>query len=120
VTPPRGTEKFFEEVRANAFMGALLAPPHRVYARLLFHCASLGLSPEDVQRFGTQAASGIFDGSEACNQIHPGNLAFANIRLRAGIDQLLTRLASDFLVTKRFIEVRLHHYGFLAQNKAVA
>ena len=120
VTPPRGTEKFFEEVRANAFMGALLAPPHRVYARLLFHCASLGLSLEDVQHFGSQTAASASDGLWACNQIHPGNLAFANIRLRMGIDQVLTRLASDFHVTKRFIEVRLYHYGFLAQSKAVA
>lgn len=120
VTPPRGTEKFFEEVRANAFMGALLAPPHRVYARLLFHCASLGLSLEDVQHVGSQTAAGASGGLWACNRIHPGNLAFANIRRRIAIDQLLTRLASDFHVTKRFIEVRLHHYGFLAQSKAVA
>jgi hypothetical protein len=119
VTPPRGTEKFFEEVRANAFMGAFLAPAHRVYARLLFHCASLSLPLEDVQHFGSQTAAGTSDDFWA-NQIPPGNLAFANIRRRIAIDQLVTRLAADFHVTKRFIEVRLHHYGFLAQSKAVA
>ena len=50
-TPPRGSPEFFEEVRANAFMGTFLAPIHRVYARLCFHCGPLGVSPSDLQYF---------------------------------------------------------------------
>ena len=116
VTPPRGTREFFEEVRANAFMGAFLAPIHRVYARLHYHCESLGLSPSDLQQLGRAASEEV---SEA-TQINRGNLSFVNVRLRIALDTLVTRLARDFGVTKRFMEVRLRHYGFIAEAQAVA
>ena len=47
------------------------------------------------------------------------HLRIIDRRLRA-VDELLTRLARDVGVTKRFIEVRLLRYGFLGQARAVA
>jgi hypothetical protein len=115
VTPPRGTPEFFEEVRANAFMGALLAPVHRVYARLQYHRESLGISLADLQQLDRTPLQPVSLEIETSR----GNLAFANVRLRLLLDQLLMRLARDFGVTKRFIEVRLRHYGFLTQGKTL-
>lgn len=114
VTPPRGTQEFFEEVRANAFMGALLAPIHRVYARFLYHCESLALSPSDLQNLSRSA----FEELSEVTQIRRGNLSFINLRLRNALDEVLTRLARDFAVTRRFMEVRLKHYKLIAQGPA--
>jgi hypothetical protein len=116
-TPPRGSPEFFEEVRANAFMGAFLAPIHRVYARLCHHCERLGLSPSDLQCFDPAMLSKRFECIAAAAAISRDHLRIIDRRLRA-VDELLTRLARDFGVTKRFIEVRLRRYGFLGQAKA--
>ena len=118
-TPPRGSSKFFEEVRANAFMGTFLAPIHRVYARLCHHCGRLGLSPSDLQCFDPAMLSKRFECIAAAAALSQDHLRIIDRRLRA-VDELLTRLARDFGVTKQFIEVRLLRYGFLGQARAVA
>jgi hypothetical protein len=48
-----------------------------------------------------------------------GNLSFLKLELRLGLEQVITLLAMDFGVTRRFIEVRLKKYGLLPQELAV-
>ena len=115
----RHHQGIFEEVRANAFMGTFLAPIHRVYARLCHHCGRLGLSPSDLQCFDPAMLSKRFECIAAAAAVSQDHLRIIDRRLRA-VDELLTRLARDFGVTKQFIEVRLLRYGFLGQARAVA
>jgi hypothetical protein len=92
---------------------------HRIYARLCHHCERLELSPADLQCFDPLMLSRRFECIAAAAAVSQDHLTIIDRRIRA-VDELLTRLARDFGVTKRFIEVRLLRYGFLGQAKTVA
>jgi hypothetical protein len=117
-TYPPGSKEFFQEARANEFMGSLLTPRRLLSRQFSAHCEALGLRPTD---FITRART-LFSSATQPRDDDPaqrqGNLSFLNLELRLGLEQVIELLAMDFGVTRRFIEVRLKKYRLLPQDIA--
>jgi hypothetical protein len=111
-TYPPGSKEFFQEARANEFMGSLLTPRRLLSRQFSRRCEALGLRPAD---FITRARTLLSSGSERAGvdaTRREGNLSFLD-RHKLGLEQVLLLLARDFGVTRRFIEVRLQRYELL-------
>jgi hypothetical protein len=89
------------EARANAFMGALLAPPVPLHTRLLAHARAEGL----------RLARGPHQG-------RPGSPILAADNPAELVSGVIAALAGDFGVSERFIAVRLARYGLLQEGVA--
>ena len=87
------------EVRANEFMGALLAPPVPLHTRLLAHARGEGL----------RLARGPHQG-------RPGSPILAVGNPPDAVVGVLAALAGDFGVSERFIAVRLSRYGLMQEG----
>jgi hypothetical protein len=118
-TYPPGSNEFFQETRANEFMGSLLTPRRLLSRQFAMHCEALDVRPADV--FGNARRS-LFPAAPQRARAgggRKGNLSFLKLDLRLGLEQVITLLAMDFGVTRRFIEVRLKKYGLLPQELTV-
>ncbi len=95
-------ERDFGEWRANEFMGSLLVPRDLLAARLQHHAQAIGIPLE------THPAPGLLASVAAAFR-----LAASVDRRRSAfaISILLHRLAADFGVSLKFIQVRLLRYG---------
>jgi hypothetical protein len=99
-------------------MGSLLTPRRLLSRQFAMHCEALDLRPADMignarrSLFPTPRRPGAAD-------VGRGNLSFLKLEFRLGLEQVVTLLAMDFGVTRRFIEVRLKKYGLLPQEMAV-
>ena len=95
-------------------MGSLLTPRRLLSRQFAMHCEALDLRPADIVG---NARRSLFPAlrSHAADQ-GKGNLSFLKLELRLGLEQVITLLAMDFGVTRRFIEVRLKKYGLLPQE----
>ena len=98
---------------------ALTRPPRRLLSRqFAAYCEALDLRPAD---FITMART-LFPSASRPTNDDPGqrqsNLSFPKLELRLGLEQVITLLAMDFSVTRRFIEVRLKKYRQLPQDMA--
>ena len=88
-TYPPGSKEFFQEARANEFMGSLLAPRRLLSRQFAARCEALGLRPAD---FIAKVSRTLLSpepqpvGNDA--QERRGNLSFLNLhrtlKLRAG------------------------------------
>ena len=106
-----GTKLFFQESRANDFMGSVLTPRRSLTHHFLLHCQELRLDPSPLM--STTAYSLLAEPGEVAAEPRKGNLGFLNLDLRLGLGEVLSLLAMDFGVSRRFIEVRLKRYGLL-------
>jgi hypothetical protein len=115
---PPGSKEFFQEARANEFMGSLLTPRRLLSRQFAARCEAMGLRPADFIGRGDRcllaAAQRPPDGAVSSE----GNLSFLNLDLRFRLQQVILLLARDFGVTRRFIEVRLNKYELLSQSVA--
>lgn len=117
-TYPPGSNEFFQETRANEFMGSLLTPRRLLSRQFAEHCEALDLRPADM--IGNARRSLLSaPRRSAVADVGKGNLSFLKLELRLGLEQVITLLAMDFGVTRRFIEVRLKKYGLLRQELPV-
>lgn len=98
------------EWRANEFMGSLLVPCPLLVERIAFHARSTG-----VDLPAPTAGLPPVAGPPPC----PHPWAAAPI-IGERLPCLLGRVAADFGVSRRFIEVRLHRYGLLDDGHHVA
>jgi hypothetical protein len=117
-TYPPGSKEFFQEARANEFMGSLLTPRRLLSRQFAVRCEALGLRPADfITRARTLLASAAWptDDNLAPRQ---GNLGFLNMH-KLALEQVLLLLACDFGVTRRFIKVRLKKYELLPRELTV-
>jgi hypothetical protein len=114
-TYPPGSDEFFQDTRANEFMGSLLTPRRLLSRQFTAHCEALDLRPTDI--IGNARRS-LLPAPRPPRAAAPakGNLSFLNLELRLGLEQVIMLLAMDFGVTRRFIEVRLKKYGLLPQE----
>jgi hypothetical protein len=115
---PPGSNEFFQETRANEFMGSLLTPRRLLSRQFAAHCEALQLLPTDI--IG-KARRSLLPAPWRAEAAEPGkgNLSFLKLELRLGLEQVIELLAMDFGVTRRFIEVRLKKYGLLPQELPV-
>jgi hypothetical protein len=117
-TYPPGSNEFFQETRANEFMGSLLTPRRLLSRQFAEHCEALDLRPADM--IGNARRSLLpAPRRSAAADVSKGNLSFLKLELRLGLEQVIALLAMDFGVTRRFIEVRLKKYGLLPQELPV-
>jgi hypothetical protein len=117
-TYPPGSKEFFQEARANEFMGSLLAPRRLLSRQFAARCEKLGLRPADYIAKAAGSLPMPAQRSEASAE-RKGNLGFLNLNLHLRLGQVLELLATDFGVTRRFIEVRLKRYRLLPQHVAI-
>jgi hypothetical protein len=117
-TYPPGSNEFFQETRANEFMGSLLTPRRLLSRQFAAHCEVLDLRPTDIIGNARRSLLSTPRPSRAAAPAK-GNLSFLQLELRLGLEQVITLLAMDFGVTRRFIEVRLKKYGLLPQELPV-
>jgi hypothetical protein len=117
-TYPPGSNEFFQEARANEFMGSLLTPRRLLSRQFTVHCEALELRPTDIIGKARRSLLPAPRRSEAAD-LGKGNLSFLKLELRLGLEQVIALLAMDFGVTRRFIEVRLKKYGLLPQELPV-
>jgi hypothetical protein len=100
-------------------MGSLLTPRRLLSRQFAAHCEALSLRPADF----IAMARTLFPSASRPRDEDPGqrqgNLRFLKLELRLGLEQVITLLAMDFGVTRRFIEVRLNKYGLLPQEQPV-
>ena len=82
------------------------------------HCEALDLRPTDIIGKARRSLLPAPWRAEAAES-GKGNLSFLKLELRLGLEQVITLLAMDFGVTRRFIEVRLKKYGLLPQELPV-
>jgi len=117
-TYPPGSKEFFQEARANEFMGSLLAPRRLLSRQFAARCEKLGLRPAD---FIAKAAESLLTPNQRSEPAPEctGNLRFLNLNLCLRVGQVLELLATDFGVTRRFIEVRLKKYRLLPQQVTI-
>jgi hypothetical protein len=117
-TYPPGSNEFFQETRADEFMGSLLTPRRLLSRQFTMHSEALDLRPTDI--IG-KARRSLLPAPWRAEAAEPGkgNLSFLKLDLRLGLEQVIALLAMDFGVTRRFIEVRLKKYGLLPQELAV-
>jgi hypothetical protein len=118
-THPPGSKEFFQEARANEFMGSLLAPRRLLSRRFAARCEGVGLRPADVIGKGDRSLLFSAQRRPDATGSAEGNLSFLNLDVRFKLERVLSLLATDFGVTRRFIEVRLNKYGLLSQTVAV-
>jgi hypothetical protein len=85
---PKGSPEFFQEVRANSFMGASITPRRLLSRQFAERCERLDLKPGDFRQ----------------RMPHDRYLQ---------LGQIMDLLAADFAVSRRFIEVRLQMYGLV-------
>jgi hypothetical protein len=118
-TYPPGSNEFFQETRANEFMGSLLTPRRLLSRQFTAHCEALDLRPAEI--IGNASRSLLAGPRRPPLAVDPGegNLSFLKLELRLGLEQVIELLAMDFGVTRRFIEVRLKKYGLLPQELPV-
>jgi hypothetical protein len=109
-----GTKLFFQESRANDFMGSVLTPRRSLTHHFMLHCQVLNLDPSPLMSTTTYSLLLEPEGAVPTAP-RKGNLGFLNLDLRLGLAEVLSLLAMDFGVTRRFIEVRLKRYGLLPQ-----
>jgi hypothetical protein len=116
---PAGSKEFFQEARANEFMGSLLTPRRLLSRQFTWRCETLGLRPADFMGRATRSLlTSAQRPSEPAEGRH-GNLNFLGLDLKLKMEQVIALLARDFGVTRRFIEVRLSKYELLAPAVAV-
>jgi hypothetical protein len=116
-TYPPGSNEFFQETRANEFMGSLLTPRRLLSRQFAEHCEALDLRPADM--IGNARRSLLSAPWRPGADAGQGNLSFLKLELRLGLEQVIALLAMDFGVTRRFIEVRLKKYGLLPEERPV-
>jgi hypothetical protein len=116
-TYPPGSKEFFQEARANEFMGSLLTPRRLLSRQFAARCEQVGLRPTDF--FGRTSRSLLTPApaSAESQQERKGNLSFLD--LPCGLGAVIALLAMDFGVTRRFIEVRLKKYRLLPPDMAL-
>jgi hypothetical protein len=115
---PPGSREFFQEVRANGFMGSLLTPRRLLSRQFGARCESLGLRPAEI--IGRAQSSLPPPGQRPPHAAisGEGNLSFVTLDVRFQLERVVSLLAMDFGVTRRFIEVRLNKYELLPQSVA--
>jgi hypothetical protein len=119
-TYPPGSKEFFQEARANEFMGSLLTPRRLLSRQFAARCEALGLRPVDfLARVSRTLLSPEPQPAGNDAEGRPGNLSFLNLHRTLKLQQVVLLLARDFGVTRRFIEVRLKRYGLLRQEVAI-
>jgi hypothetical protein len=119
-TYPPGSKEFFQEARANEFMGSLLAPRRLLSRQFSARCEALDLRPADfLARVSRTLLSPEPQSASNDAEERPGNLSFLNLHRTLKLEQVVLLLARDFGVTRRFIEVRLKRYGLLRQEVAI-
>jgi Zn-dependent peptidase ImmA (M78 family) len=94
-------ERDFGEWRANEFMGSLLVPRDLLAARLRHHAPAIGIPLE------ARPAPGLLASVAAASRLADA----VDRRFAFAISILLHRLAEDFGVSLKFIQVRLLRYG---------
>jgi hypothetical protein len=106
---PKAGDREFGEWRANEFMGALLVPRDLLAVRLRHHAERIGIpcaaehGPSALAEQGPPIAA-------------PGAPASRRAGVKTAI--LLSKLAGDFGVSPRFIQVRLLRYGLATTPQA--
>ena len=113
---PPGSKEFFQETRANEFMGSLLTPRRLLSRRFAARCEALNIRFTDIIGNARRSLLIAPRPSRAADVVK-GNLSF--LKLSLGLGQVIASLAMDFGVTRRFIEVRLKKYGLLPQELPV-
>jgi hypothetical protein len=116
-TYPPGSKEFFQEARANEFMGSLLTPRRLLSRQFALRCEALGLRPADFIARATRTLLSLAPQSEDELPQRQGNLSFLSLH-KLALEQVILLLAGDFGVTRRFIEVRLQKYQLLPQAMA--
>ncbi len=111
----RGSPEFFQETRANEFMGALLVPRHPLTQCFLPGCQEIGIDPRTLISPTVQCQLVVND-----DEPPEGPPIDSSIDDRGWLSLKLhvvaSRLAARFGVTRRFIEVRLKRYGLIPQH----
>ena len=116
-TYPPGSKEFFQEVRANEFMGSLLAPRRLLSRQFAARCEALGMRPTD---FMPRTTKSLLEGQQSRTEEAPkGNLGFVDVGRCIRLGQVVTSLAMDFGVTRRFTEVRLKKYRLMRQYESI-
>jgi hypothetical protein len=118
-TYPPGSKEFFQEARANEFMGSLLAPRRLLSRQFAARCEALGLRPADFLARVSRTLLSPATLPASNDDERPGNLSFLDLGRKLKLQQVLLLLAGDFGVTRRFVEVRLKRYGLLRQEVAI-
>jgi hypothetical protein len=80
-TYPAGSKEFFEEARANEFMGSLLTPRRLLSRQFALRCETLGLRPGDFITRSTRSLLAPQRPSEPDEGVK-GNLSFLNLGLK--------------------------------------
>jgi hypothetical protein len=111
----RDASEFFQETRANEFMGALLVPRHPLTQCFLPGCQEIGIDPRTLISPTIQCQLAVNDdepleGPPVDSAIE--DRGWLSLKLHV----VATRLAARFGVTRRFIEVRLKRYGLIPQH----
>jgi hypothetical protein len=117
-TYPAGSKEFFQEARANEFMGSLLTPRRLLSRQFSARCEAVGLRPADFIGRGDRSLLASAQRPPDGAVSREGNLSFLNLDLKFRLQQVILLLARDFGVTRRFIEVRLNKYELLSQSVA--
>jgi hypothetical protein len=104
-------DRAFGEWRANEFMGALLVPRDLLAVRLRHHAARIGIPC--AAEHGRIALP-----QEGPPIAAPGEPAGASGRFGVKTAILLSKLAADFGVSPRFIQIRLLRYGLATTPQA--
>lgn len=119
-TPPSDSPEYFQEIRANEFMGSVCAPRKLLAPQFRRRCEQVAL---DHRIFGVNTGVPLFaSGTElGANSVggeprHVFDRWEINLRLEVAIRQL----AVDFGLTPRFIEVRLKRYELLRNEFSLA
>lgn len=106
---PKAGDRAFGEWRANEFMGALLVPRDLLAVRLRHHAEQIGIPC--AAEHGRMALPEQGPPIAAAGEPASG---------RAGVKTaiLLSKLAADFGVSPRFIQIRLLRYGLATDPQA--
>lgn len=108
---PKGSDEFFQEGRANCFMGSALTPRHELTQRFIHHCNEVGLQPGSLRRSSSEFIIRSDDASAIL-----GNLNFLDpVAMRYQL--VIVALSEEFRVSPRFIEVRLQIYGLSNKSR---
>jgi len=116
-TYPPGSKEFFQEARANEFMGSLLAPRRLLSRQFAARCEALGMRPTD---FMPRTTESLLEGQQSETEKAPkGNVGFVDVGRCIRLGQVVTSLAMDFGVTGRLTEVRLKKYRLMRQYESI-
>lgn len=119
-TPQPNTPPNFQEIRANEFMGSVCAPRKLLAPEFRRRCEQVGL---DHRIFGVNTGVPLFASGSDSGATSVGaepDLVFDRCEINLRLEVAIRRLAVDFGLTPRFIEVRLKRYELLRNEFSLA